>query len=181
MIERSYLKGLNFGLNCWNVQFIHFLINIVCRPYFCNLFLGPGLALQILSELNDWLLLLPVRQVFLFNFLDEIFSWSGWPLKSWVLIFLPEFFQIVNVLSLVGLFAHKDLVFRRAFNLFLEFLGILFGEFKVLHSLHFLVNIVGSNERRALDPFLDFFLFLRINFRFKTDFYFFCILFAFFL
>ncbi len=83
------------------------------------------------------------------------------------------------MLGFIGLFTHQNLVLGRSLNLFFKFLGILFGKFKILHSLHFLINIIGSYQRRALDSFLDFFFFLRINLRFKTDLNFLSILFNF--
>lgn len=179
MIEPSYLKGLYLCLNRRYIQLIHFLVYILARTHFCCFFLSPSLTLQILSELNDRLLLLSMRQVFLLDLFYKIFCRSCWSFQPWVIAFLPELFQIIDMLSFVGLFAHKDLVFRWAFNLFFEFLGILLSKFQILNSLHFVVNI-WPNQRRALNSLLDFFFFLRINFWLETHLYFLSVLFAFF-
>lgn len=170
-INKSNLKGLDFGLNRRYIQLINFFIDIFCITNLHNLFLFPCLSFQVLCVLDNLLLLLFGAQILLFYPSDEFIGWGGGSFQTG-LVGLAGLCQIVCVLGLVCLLADKQLGFCclvKGVLFLLELLPVLLSELQILHAFHLITLpiciISHTYQRRALDSLLNLIPLLQIDLR----------------
>jgi len=169
-INKSNLKGLDFGLNRRYIQLINLLIDIFCITNLHNLLLFPCLSFQVLCILDNLLLLLFGAEILLFYPSDEVIGWGGRSFQTG-LVCLADLCQVVGVLGLVCLLADQQLGFCclvKGILFLLELLPILLSELQILHAFHLVILpicIPHTYQRRTLDPLLNLIPLLQIDLR----------------